>query len=321
MTKLKKIDTLKNPNEQLKLYGFDEYFNLFIQLFNKKSLPRVSLISGAKGLGKSTFIYHFTNFLLSQNETYPYSVDKKEINNDNKSFKLLKASIHPNFFSLKNEKDEKNVSIEDVRKMIAFLNVSTLSSELKIVLIDNAEDLNINSLNAFLKSLEDVKENTFFFIITNNLSSLPQTVISRCIEFKIFLNQKKKLNIFSQLSKDRNFELKDEFLLNKLYYDTPGNLLTYYSLIESKNLNNYLEIIISYIQKYLRDKKIEDLSLISLLIEVFYNKLIISNHYNKFNLFFNRSKILAKISRYKKFNLDIKDTFFDIENILKNETT
>ena len=205
--------------------------------------------------------------------------------------------------------------------MIVFLNTTTLSSELKIVLIDNIEDLNINSLNAFLKSLEEVKENTFFFVIANNLLSLPSTIVSRCIEFKIFLSQKEKVNIFTQLSLERDVKLNDKFIYEKLHYETPGNLLKYYSLMTTHNAKDYLELIISYIQKYLRDKKAEDLSLISFLIEVFYNKLVISDHYNKFNLFFNRSNILSKINRYKKFNLDIKDTFFDIENILKNETT
>ena len=59
---------LLNPKEQLLLYGYDEYFQNFVNLFEAKKLPNSLLISGAKGIGKCTFIYHFINFLLSKNE-------------------------------------------------------------------------------------------------------------------------------------------------------------------------------------------------------------------------------------------------------------
>jgi len=53
---------------QLRLFGFEDYFNFFIKLYQKKELPNIILLSGPKGLGKSTFAYHIINYLLSNNE-------------------------------------------------------------------------------------------------------------------------------------------------------------------------------------------------------------------------------------------------------------
>ena len=59
---------VKIPKKQLQLFGYDEYFNSFIKLYEKKKLPNSILLSGLKGLGKSTFCYHLINYLLSINE-------------------------------------------------------------------------------------------------------------------------------------------------------------------------------------------------------------------------------------------------------------
>ena len=57
---------------------------------------------------------------------------------------------------------------------------------LKLVLIDNADQLNKNAANALLKILEEPKKNTYFFLISHQLSFLlAPTIRSRCIKFKL----------------------------------------------------------------------------------------------------------------------------------------
>ena len=66
-------------------------------------------------------------------------------------------------------------------------------------------------------------------------------------------------------------------------------------------------------------KKLDDLNFVSLFIEKFYNDLIEKSSSNNFEIFFNRLKILNRINLMRKFNLDAKDTFFYVKNILKND--
>ena len=64
-----------SPKNQLQLFGYDDYFGLFVKLFNKNRLPNTILLSGLKGSGKATFAYHFINYLLSYKEQNKYSVN------------------------------------------------------------------------------------------------------------------------------------------------------------------------------------------------------------------------------------------------------
>ena len=171
---------------QLRLFGFEDYFNYFIKLYEKSKLPNSILLSGPKGLGKSTFAYHIINYLLSKNEERKYSINNFIIDENNLSYKLLTRNIHPNFFLIENNLLEKNIKVEQVRNLLKFLNKTTYNKNLKIIMIDNAENLNLNSSNALLKSLEEPPKNTFFFVIHNSACKIHNTVKSRCVEFKVF---------------------------------------------------------------------------------------------------------------------------------------
>ena len=78
---------------QLNLFGYDKLFNSFIMLYKKNKLPNVMLISGSKGLGKSTFAYHFINYLLSGKEENGYLVENFKINPSNSSYNLIQNNI------------------------------------------------------------------------------------------------------------------------------------------------------------------------------------------------------------------------------------
>ena len=77
--KEKSVD-ITEPIYQLSLYGYKKYFNFFKDLFEKSKLPNCLLLSGQKGIGKSTFAYHFINSLLSKGEKYEYSLNDYTIN-------------------------------------------------------------------------------------------------------------------------------------------------------------------------------------------------------------------------------------------------
>ena len=88
------------PSNQLKLFGHKENFNYLTNLFNKEIFPSKIILSGPDGIGKSTFAYHFINFVLSSDEIDTYDIKNNEIISKNKSFNLLNNNTHPNFFQL-----------------------------------------------------------------------------------------------------------------------------------------------------------------------------------------------------------------------------
>ncbi len=84
--------------ENTKLYGMEHFFNEITTLYNDKKMPTKILLSGKKGLGKSTLAYHIINYILSNNEDFKYDSSKLAINKENRSFKLLQNNSHPNFY-------------------------------------------------------------------------------------------------------------------------------------------------------------------------------------------------------------------------------
>ena len=105
-----------HPKNQLHLFGYQNYFNSFIKLFQKNKLPNTILLSGQKGSGKATFSYHFINYLLSQNEQNKYELKNFKINSDNKSYRKLCDYIHPNFFLLENRGSDENIKNRRCKK-------------------------------------------------------------------------------------------------------------------------------------------------------------------------------------------------------------
>ena len=310
------------PRNQLNLYGYDNYFHSFKNLHEKNKLPSVILLSGPKGLGKSTFAYHFINFILSHGEENEYSLKNFKINTDNPTFRFIQNGTHPNFFLLKNILPGGNIKIDQTRNLLKYLNKTTYSKGTKIVLLDNAEYLNLNASNALLKSLEEPSENTTFFIIHNDSSKILDTIKSRCTEFKIFFSTTDKKNIFNKIVENYQLDFNDMNLDRFLYFDTPGNFLKYLIILKDSNLDiskDYLSCILFFMELYRSEKNPELLNFITLFIENFYNELSLNNSTNINHYYNNRNKILYLISDMNKFHLNKKDLLFTIDNILKDE--
>ena len=80
------------PSVQTKLYEYNDLFSLLIRLQNDSRLPNKFIISGKKGIGKSTFAYHFINYLFSKDEENKYDLSNFEINKNNRSYNLVKKN-------------------------------------------------------------------------------------------------------------------------------------------------------------------------------------------------------------------------------------
>ena len=311
------------PKNQLTLYGYDKYFYSFKNLYKKNNLPNVILLSGPKGSGKSTFIYHFINYLLSTNDKNKYDPEKFTINSNNNSFKLVKNLIHPNFYLLDKVLSDDSIKIDQIRSLLKFLSKTVYSRGIKIVLIDNSEYLNLNSSNALLKALEEPSNNTYFFIINSDQSKINSTIKSRCVYFKVHFTLSEKKNIFNKLALENQVNFDDINLDKFLYFNAPGEFLKNLIILKDLNLNiskDYLSSILFLMNHYKNVKDINLLNFITLCIENFYNELSLKDSQNINNYFVNKYKILYLINDLKKFNLDKKNLVFSINKILKNET-
>ena len=304
------------PINQTKLFGLDRFINEFIDLENNNNLPNKILLSGYKGIGKSTLAYHLINYILSKNEKFNYDTNEFKINIENQSFKTTINRSNPNITIIDIDQDKKLIDIDQIRTLIKNLNKSSLNDKPRFVLIDNLEFLNINSANALLKILEEPSLNTFFILINSN-KRIPKTLASRCTNFKIKLNNKECLEISDNLVDGKLYEKINMNLIN--YYSTPGNIYNICRFAEinkydlsNVNLKEFLKIII-------RNKHYKDDAHIKYLIYDF-----IEFHLRQISLNFSSqlydkySYFLKKISDTKKFNLYEDSLFLEFEEQMLN---
>lgn len=106
-------------------------------------------------------------------------------------------------------------TIKLVRSLKKFLSQKPFNHQNKIVIIYEAHNLNIESQNALLKSLEEPGDNNFIILTTNKESSLLTTIISRCHLIRLKNQENKEISI-KPLEITGDF-LKDSSKLDTLY--------------------------------------------------------------------------------------------------------
>ena len=117
------------PINQKKLFGLDKYIIELINLDKAKKLPNKILLSGQKGLGKSTLAYHFINYSLSNNEEFSYDIKNFTIDESSHTFKTILNKSNPNFYLIDVDQDRKVIDLAQIRELISNLNKSSFNQK------------------------------------------------------------------------------------------------------------------------------------------------------------------------------------------------
>ncbi len=160
--------------------GHSEIVHFLQSAIINNNLAHAYIFSGPSQLGKELVAHKFIESLLCQkpNQARPCEICG--------SCRQMKNSLHPDFYLIKqelNEKTEKinkNILIDQIRSLKYKLQQGTLLNGYKIALITDAQLMNLNTANALLKVLEEPTTKTVLILLVDNIASLPQTITSRC---------------------------------------------------------------------------------------------------------------------------------------------
>ena len=303
------------PSENTSIYGYRYFFSEITELYNNRKMPNKILLSGKKGSGKATFAYHLVNFFLSKNEEFKYNLTENKINPENKSFKLLQSSSHPNFYLIDLLAEKKNIDVAQIRGMISYTNKSTFNNQDRFIMIDNVEYLNKNSINALLKIIEEPNENIYFILIANSEKNILPTLKSRCIKFKIHFSFDETVNICNQTLNQNILNELNHDLIN--YYCTPGEIIKLVQFAEEKQINlkdhDVSSVISLIIENTYYKKNISIKNLLINFIELFLLKRYKTSNNKNFLLNFYQS-FIQKINNTEKFNLDEESLFLEFKS-------
>jgi len=307
------------PSENIELYGLRHFFKEITNLYDAKKMPNKILISGKKGLGKSTLAYHVINYILSFNEEYKYDEQNNKINKENRSFKLLQNNAHPNFYLIDLLEEKKNIDVAQIRKMIAYTNKSSFDNKQRFILIDNVENLNKNSINALLKVIEEPNEGVNFILINNNEKNILPTLKSRCLTFRVNSTFDEFINTSNLLLKEDILKTMNYDLIN--YYSTPGEIINLVNFAKEKKIDlkkytliGILDLLID--NNYYKKNKLVKKMIIGFIELFFLKEYRLTTKKNSLLSYYK--KFIYKIHYTEKFNLDEESLFLEFKSKLLN---
>lgn len=302
------------PIEHAQLIGYKDLFDTFVSLYKKQKLPNKIILSGRRGIGKSTFAYHFINYVFSIDEDFKYNLENFQINELNNSFNKVKSNLHPNFFLIDMDEEKKSIEVEKIRKLITYSQKQSFDNKIRFVLINNIEFLNLNAANALLKILEEPNDNLFFILIHDDSKKILDTIKSRCIIFKKAFDLNKTISIANEVIKDDIYNyLNNDFIDN---YSTVGELVHLFHFSNENKINLKEISLKNFIQILIDDKNFnknkELLVLIFDLLEKHFYKIFLNT--KNIDIY----KLYKKFSKKKyitdKYNLDMGTLLLEIRS-------
>jgi DNA polymerase-3 subunit delta' len=146
--------------------------------------PHPRAMRSLYGHGYAESAYRLARFLLAQEEKLPTAAATLECDDERVARQVASLS-HPGLFVVRRawdtsgKKFRQSIAIDEVRALRHFLQRTSVTPW-RVVVVDSADDLNMNSANAILKSLEEPPVRTVFLMLSNAPGRLLPTIRSRC---------------------------------------------------------------------------------------------------------------------------------------------
>jgi len=278
-------------------------------LLQKNAFPQVLRIVGDKGYGKFTLVSHILNYFFSNNNENFYNLNAKEINFNSTLYNQIFSGTFENIIILNEEHNL--LKIDTLRKLLEKLSKKTTNGQKRYIVIDNADNLNINVVNALLKVIEEPLNLNHFILIDNKEKKIIETLKSRCLEFKFNLTQVEKKNIVNSLC--------DYLSINQyLSFDsnlTPGSYLKFNDICLTNSLDANLSALEKSIKLLNLYKKDKNKNFISLLIFFLSNELLIKKNISEPLIKFNQIKDL--INNFTIYNINVNSVINQLRTHLK----
>ncbi len=144
------------------------------QQISQDKTPHALLLAGQQGIGKWHFAHSLANYLLCVSPRADLACGQC------RSCQLIAADTHPDKKVFMPESEGKVIRIEQVRELSEFVTKTAQQGGRKVIILGPVEQLNGNSANALLKSLEEPAGDTVLILYTHVLSGVIATIRSRC---------------------------------------------------------------------------------------------------------------------------------------------
>ena len=247
------------------IIGHKHITNYLEQAIINDRLAHAFLFYGPKQLGKKKLARQFAKILLCYNDKISENVPCGQC----EQCLEFDKGAHPDFYVIEKNKQEKNISVEQIRELRSQLIGKSFFKSYKIAIIEGAENMSLSASNGLLKTLEEPLGKTVIILVAENLYSLPKTILSRSQKIKFLPVPNKE--IYNYLVSHNKLEHKEALDLANLSQGRPGRSVIFSTVphlwkIYTDNLNTFFKLVsaedyqkISFVQSMLeKQEKIID---------------------------------------------------------------
>ncbi|NIP39622.1 MAG: hypothetical protein GWO07_14990 [Candidatus Dadabacteria bacterium] len=247
--------------------GHDFQKEFLIKSVEKNRVASPYLFYGREGIGKRLIAIEFAKLLNCQRQ-----VDRLSQNPGHEcacaSCLKTESANHPDV-TLVSPRDSSEIKVKQIREQIEdLIYLKPYEGKYKISIIDDAESMNINAQNAFLKTLEEPPADAVIILISSKPQYLLKTITSRCHSLEFFrmndeaietaIKAKSELSAqlrgiavrLSQGSLSKAFMLDEQLIserkriiesISELHSDNPASLLEFVDSIAKDKTSSDLE--------------------------------------------------------------------------------
>lgn len=158
------------------LLGHDSVLTRLRNALQRGRLGHAFLFVGPEGVGKRRVAQHVAQGLLCETNA-PETLDPC---GRCAGCRQVETASHPDFFEIAKPADKMELPIALMQQLVGQLGLKPARGAHKIAVVDDADLLNEESANCFLKTLEEPPPGSLLILISSAVETQLATIVSRC---------------------------------------------------------------------------------------------------------------------------------------------
>jgi len=159
-----------------RIRGHDAIVQEFTQAVRRGRLGQAYLFTGPPGVGKRLFATELAKVLLCERAT----PEQWQACDECASCRLVAAGTHPDLVTASRPEDKNELPIAAIRELCRGLALKPARDRGKVAIVDDADDLNEEAANSFLKTLEEPPPHSTLILVGTAADLQLPTIVSRC---------------------------------------------------------------------------------------------------------------------------------------------
>lgn len=174
------------PRENAQLFGHEGAETRLLDAWKSGRLPHGWLISGPRGIGKATLAFRFARFVLAGGETADLALPA-----DHPVARRVASGGHVDLHIVERgladdgKRMQSVIPVDAIRAASKSMTLTAGEGAWRVLIVDGAEEMNVNAANALLKLLEEPPERSLILLVSHAPGRLLPTIHSRCCKLRL----------------------------------------------------------------------------------------------------------------------------------------